>query len=55
MKKITVYDLFLFFAIILYLGKERNIWSAVMLLCAGILEAIDIVPKIVRLFRSDGE
>ncbi len=55
MKKITVYDMFLVFAIILYLGRERNIWTAVILLCAGILEAVDAVPKIVRLFRDASE
>lgn len=55
MKKITVYDMFLIFAIILYLGKGRSIWTAVILLCAGILEAVDIVQKIVRLFRHDSK
>lgn len=55
MKKITVYDMFLIFAIILYLGREGNIWTAVILLCAGILEAVDVVPKIAGLFKDDSK
>lgn len=52
MKKITVYDLFLIFAVILNLAEERNVYTAAILLCAGVMETVDIIPKIVRLIRD---
>lgn len=47
MKKITVYDLFLIFAAIFFIGT-RNIYSGIMLLIAGTLELIDVIPKIIK-------
>lgn len=55
MKKITVYDMFLIFAIILNLGAGKNIYTSVILLCAGILELADVVPKIVRMIKDGGK
>lgn len=55
MKKITVYDMFLFFAIILNMAEGRSVYTAAILLCAGIMEAVDTIPKIVRLHRDDSE
>lgn len=52
MKKITVYDMFLIFAIILNIGTGKNLYSAMILLCAGVLELIDVTPKIARLLRD---
>lgn len=50
MKKITFYDVVLIFAVILQFG-ERNIYTAITLLCASILELVDVIPKIVRLLK----
>lgn len=47
MKKWTVYDLFLVFAIVLNVGA-RNVYASLILLFAGSLELMDTVPKIVR-------
>lgn len=52
MKKITVCDMFLIFAIILNAGMERNIYTSIILLCAGILELIDVIPKIVSVIKN---
>lgn len=53
MKKVTIYDLFLVFAIILNIG-EKNIFTSIILLCAGLLELIDIVPKIIKATKGAG-
>ncbi|MEH2947100.1 hypothetical protein [Sporofaciens sp. JLR.KK001] len=55
MKKITVYDLFLVFAIILNAGAGRNVYTSIILLCAGVLELVDVIPKIVRLMKHGGK
>lgn len=55
MKKITVFDMFLLFAIILNIGEDRSIFTAMILLCAGVLEAMDAISKIVRLLRDGGK
>ena len=55
MKKITLYDMFLFFAIILNFGTGKNIYASIILLCAGILELADVVPKMVRLLKHDSK
>ncbi|MEY8414526.1 hypothetical protein AALB51_25340 [Lachnospiraceae bacterium 62-26] len=55
MKKITVYDMFLVFAIILNTGTGRNVYTAIILLCAGLLELMDVISKIVRLMKHGGK
>ena len=55
MKKITVYDLFLIFAIILNAGAGRNVYTSIILLCAGVLELVDVMSKIVRLIKHGGK
>lgn len=50
MKRWTVYDLFLVFAVILNVGS-RNIYTSLILLLAGILELVDVIPKIARYLR----
>lgn len=50
MKKVTIYDLFLAFAIIASLVKP-TIYTSVILLCAGILELMDVIPKLIREIR----
>ena len=47
MKKISLYDLFLFFSIILFMGN-RNIYSSILLLLAGVLELIGVIPKLIK-------
>ncbi len=54
MKKVTIYDLFLIFAIILNIG-EKNMFTSIILLCAGLLELIDIVPKIIKSAKGAGQ
>ncbi len=54
MKKVTFYDCFLLFAIILFTGS-KDIYTSIILICASILELIDVVPKIVRLIKDDSE
>lgn len=51
MKKVTVYDWFLIFAIILNAG-ERNVFTGIILLCAGLLELIDVIPKIFKAIKE---
>lgn len=51
MKKLTFYDLFLLCAIILFSGS-KSIYTSIILMCASILELIDVVPKIVRLIKK---
>lgn len=46
MGKVTVYELFFIFAIVLNLG-ERNIYTSIILMCASALEIIDVLPKII--------
>ena len=53
MKKVTIYDLFLIFAIILNIG-ENNMFTSIILLCAGLLELIDVVPKIIKATKGAG-
>lgn len=36
-------------------GSIRNIYSSIILLCAGILELLYVVPKIVRCIKNDGK
>lgn len=55
MKKLTFYDLFLVFAIMLSIGTKNKIYSDIILLCAGLMELIDVVPKMVRLVKSNGK
>ena len=55
MKKITVYNMFLAFAIILNIGTGRSIYASIILICAGVLELVSAVPKIVRLFKHDSK
>lgn len=55
MKKITIYDMFLIFAIILNTGGERNVYKSIILLCAGLLELIYTMPKIVRVIKNGGK
>ncbi len=55
MKKITLYDMFLVFAVILNFGVGKNIYTSIILLCAGLLELVDVVPKIVRMVKHGGE
>lgn len=47
MKKWTFYDVFLVVALIANVGS-RNVYTNLLLLIAGILELIDVIPKIVR-------
>ena len=47
--------MFLIFAIILTVGTENNIYTSMLLLCAGLLELIDVIPKIVRLVKDGGK
>lgn len=54
MKKMTVYDLFLIFTVIFFVGT-RNIYSGIMLLIAGALELIDVIPKIIKEIRNGSE
>lgn len=51
MKKVTFYDLFLVFALILNVGT-KNIYTSLMLLFAGLLELVDVIPKLVRFFKD---
>jgi hypothetical protein len=55
MKKLTFYDLFLIFAIVLSAGANKNIYISIILLCAGVLELVDVIPKIVRLMKDGGK
>ena len=55
MKKINLYDMFLFFAVILNFGVGKNVYTSIILLCAGVLELVDVFPKMVRLIRHDGK
>lgn len=52
MKKVTVYDLFLLTAIILNIGS-RNVFTSITLLCAGALELMDTIPKIIKLIKGE--
>lgn len=54
MKKITFYDCFLLFAIILFAGS-KDIYTSIILMCASVLELIDVVPKMVRLIKDGSE
>ncbi len=54
MKKITFYDLFLIFAIIIFVGN-RSIYASIIMLCAGALELIDVIPKIIKEIRDGGK
>lgn len=47
MKKITFYDLFLIFAILCFWGN-KTVYSSIILLCAGTLELINVIPKIAK-------
>lgn len=52
MKKVTVYDLFLVAAIILNISS-RNVFTSIILLCAGALELMDTIPKIIKLVKGE--
>lgn len=57
MKKITFYNLFFVFAVILFIGT-KNIHSSILLIFASILELVDIIPKLIKVIkelRDDGE
>lgn len=54
MKKITFYNLFLIFAIILNIGT-KSIYASIILLCAGALGLVDVIPKIARYIKHDGK
>ena len=54
MKKWTFYDVFLVVALIANTGS-RNIYTSLLLLIAGILELIDVIPKIVRCMKHGGK
>lgn len=47
MKKITFYNLFFVFAVILFIGT-KNIYSSILLIFASMLELIDIIPKLIK-------
>lgn len=55
MKKLTVYDMFLAFAIILTVGTEKSVYSLLLLLFSGILELADVIPRMVRLLKDGGK
>lgn len=54
MKKWTVYDLFLVFALVLNIGT-KNVYTSLFLMLAGALELMDVIPKIVRRLKHDGK
>lgn len=51
MKKITFYNLFLVFAVILFIGT-KNIHSSILLIFASILELVDIIPKLIKVIKE---
>lgn len=51
MKKITFYNLFFIFAIILFIGT-KNIYSSILLILASVLELIDVIPKLIKVIKE---
>lgn len=51
MKKITFYNLFFVFAVILFIGT-KNIHSSILLIFASILELVDIIPKLIKVIKA---
>ena len=52
MKRISFYDLFLFAALFIAMAADWSIYSCVLLICAAVLELVDVIPQIVRWFRA---
>lgn len=46
--------MFLVFAVILNVGS-RNMYTSLLLLFAGVLELVDVTPKIVRYLKNGGK
>ena len=53
MKKMTFYDLFLAVTVLIAVVSNWNVYSCILLICASVLELVDVIPKIVRRLKRE--
>ena len=53
MKKFTFYDLFLFASLLIAIAGDWGVYECILLFAASIMELVDVVPKIIRLFKNE--